>query len=108
MSKRTIKILIFLTSIILFSTATLAYALDYVNLAPLPGSCEVQANGKCITTVGEKNNLASYINGLYMLIVASAGVLAVLQIVMGGFSYVSTDAISNKEEGKHQWHFQQA
>lgn len=93
-----ILLLIVVTLPILGFTASL----DYVQLAPLPGSCEVQSNGQCITKIGENNNLAGYINSLYMLIVGAAGVLAVLQIVMGGFSYLSTDAIANKEEGKHQ------
>jgi hypothetical protein len=35
-------------------------------------------------------------------VVASASVLAVLMIVIGGFNYISSDAIDNKENGKHQ------
>jgi len=90
----------------LFATAhTAVYALEYVELAPLPGTCESRTDGngnvKCITDVGA-SNLGNYINSLYKLAVAASGVLAVLMIVMGGFSYISTDAISNKEEGKHQ------
>ncbi len=86
----------------LFATAhTAVYALEYVELAPLPGTCETRSNGTCVTDVGA-SNLGNYINSLYKLAVAAAGVLAVLMIVMGGFSYISTDAISNKEEGKHQ------
>jgi hypothetical protein len=90
----------------LFATAhTAVYALEYVELAPLPGTCESRTDGngnvKCVTDVGA-SNLGNYINSLYKLAVAAAGVLAVLMIVMGGFSYISTDAISNKEEGKHQ------
>ncbi len=93
-------ILILIPICLFFGIMTTTLALDYVELAPLPGTCTVGATGQCITKTGS-NNLAVYINNLYKLIVASAAVLAVLQIVMGGFSYVSTDAISNKEEGKH-------
>ncbi|MEK7499596.1 MAG: hypothetical protein AAB649_03245, partial [Patescibacteria group bacterium] len=39
---------------------------------------------------------------MYKLAVAAASVLAVLMIVIGGFTYVSSDAMGNKEEGKHQ------
>jgi hypothetical protein len=102
MKKKMVKkiLLVLIPLSIFLSIVTTTLALDYVELAPLPGTCEVGTNGQCVTKTGS-DNLARYINSLYKLIVASAAVLAVLQIVMGGFSYVSTDAISNKEEGKH-------
>jgi hypothetical protein len=87
------------------SMSITVYATEYVELAPLPGTCESRTDGngnvKCVTDTSA-GNLGNYLNNIYKLAVASAGVLAVLMIVMGGFSYISTDAISNKEEGKHQ------
>jgi hypothetical protein len=55
-----------------------------------------------IDVTSKGGGLGNYFNGLYKLVVASASVLAVLQIVIGGFNYISSDAIDNKENGKHQ------
>jgi len=69
----------------------------YPTLAPLPNS-----NGVLVTevVVGGNQGIGTYLNNLYKMAVAGASVLAVLMIVIGGFTYLSTDAIGNKEEGK--------
>ncbi len=61
----------------------------YVPLAPLT------SNGKPI-----KADFANYIKGLYEIVISLASVIAVLMIVYGGILYMSSDAYSNKTEGK--------
>ncbi|MBI2086781.1 MAG: hypothetical protein HYT69_01255 [Candidatus Zambryskibacteria bacterium] len=43
---------------------------------------------------------ATYIPGLFRLIIGIAGVLAVVRIIFGGIKYMSTDAFSGKNEAK--------
>lgn len=68
--------------------AALAQATPYVPLAPIPGASETGVN------------LTSYLVGIYKVGIGLASVLAVLVIVWGGFTYISTDAIGGKNEGK--------
>lgn len=63
--------------------------IEYTPLAPLPG-----------TTEGGKATLQSYLPGLFKLVIGLAAVLAVGWIIWGGIEYITTDAISGKEEGK--------
>lgn len=42
--------------------------------------------------------LVQYLNALFSLLIAIAGVLAVIRIVLAGFSYMTTDAWGSKEE----------
>src|SRR3989344_5724268 len=110
-------------------SANTVLAVNYPTLAPLPGtgitdgvktvvgadnkpkteSCTVSANDPACTPVVVVGNtgvtsgsLGGYFNSLYRLAVAGASILAVLMIVIGGFTYLSTDAIGNKEEGRSQ------
>lgn len=73
---------------------------EYVPLAPIEGT----TNGPCSTSNPSdpncKTNLGTYLTGMFKVGVAGAGVLAFLMIVWGGFTYLSTDAITGKEEGK--------
>ncbi|MBI2476336.1 MAG: hypothetical protein HYV67_03780 [Candidatus Taylorbacteria bacterium] len=71
-----------------------AYGLDYVPLAPIEGTTLTCAQPPCGT------NLSYYLTGLFKVGIAVAGVLAFLVIVWGGFTYLSTDVITGKEEGK--------
>ncbi len=73
---------------------------DYTVLAPLPGTT-IQDN--CVA--GDKNkecktNLEKYLPGLFKLAVGLSAAFAVFMIVIGGFQYMSTDALQGKEEGK--------
>lgn len=112
--RNVIKNLLLLISVITIFTAISAnfvYAQQkgYVELAPLLGTqtatCPNPNGGggtvPCVG-VGGTNTLGAYINTLYKIAVAGASVLAVLMLIIGGFTYVSTDAIDNKEEGKSQ------
>src|SRR3989344_8654675 len=64
----------------------------YVPLATIPGTVD--------PTTG-KTDLSTYMTGIFKFGVAAAGVLAFITIVWGGFTYLSTDSITGKEEGKH-------
>ena len=61
---------------------------EYTLLAPLEGYVENT------TTAGP------YIIGIFNLIIALAGGLAVLKIIYGGIQYMSTDAFGAKNEAK--------
>ena len=88
------------TAIIFFSLAPRASASlpfvgrldvnEYVPLAHIEGTTNAEG----------KTNLGYYLTGMFKVGVAGAGVLAFLMIVWGGFTYLSTDAITGKEEGK--------
>jgi hypothetical protein len=73
---------------------------SYTVLAPLPGTYE-----NCNAGTGEpltncKTTLEKYLPGVFNLAIGLAAVAAVLNIVIGGFQYMSTDAIMKKEDGK--------
>lgn len=70
---------------------------EYTVLAPLPGT--TKGGGNCVGA-DCKADLASYIPGLFNLIIGLAAVVAVAYIIYGGFLYITTDAIMGKEEGK--------
>jgi hypothetical protein len=77
---------------------------NYQPLSPLPGTTV----GVCdpnITNPPDPNcetTLSTYIPGLFKLLIALAGALAIIMIVIGGVQYLSTDAISGKSEGKER------
>ncbi|GEM_PF-5647708 len=94
----TLPILLVLVSMVFFAiaprqaTGSLAPdTSDYTPLAPIEGTYD---------TATGKTNLATYLTGIFKVGVAGAGVLAFLMIVWGGFTYLSTDVITGKEEGK--------
>lgn len=62
----------------------------YCALSPLPG----------ISDVTGKTNLNTYIKGMFQLAIGLAGVLAVLRIIMGGITYMTTDAFDGKSDAK--------
>lgn len=72
---------------------TLAQATEYELLAPIPlGGVDQGETQK--TTAGP------YIEGIFKLVIAVAGGLAVLMIIFGGITYMSTDAFGGKSEAK--------
>lgn len=68
---------------------------NYTVLAPLPGTLVGPAQGG-----GWQTDLQTYLPGLFNLLIGLSAVFAVLMIVIGGFQYMSTDAIMKKESGK--------
>ena len=87
-------LLIILTSYLLLPTPipVLAQQTEYQLLAPLPGYVQ--------NTTGNKTNASLYITGIFTLIIAIAGLLAVIAIIFGGIKYMSTDAFTGKSEAK--------
>ena len=66
-------------------------------VATIPGSAVVCDNGAALqTTVDVK----TYVQYAFNLLIALAAVAAVLMIVWGGFEYMTTDAVSGKEDGR--------
>ncbi|HEY4515783.1 MAG TPA: pilin [Candidatus Paceibacterota bacterium] len=78
---------------LLFTPVFAQKATDYKLLAPIPLSGVDQGDTKT-TTAGP------YIQGLFTLIIAIAGGLAVLKIIFGGIQYMSTDAFQGKSDAK--------
>lgn len=68
----------------------------YCLLAPIPGIGD--ANGR----VDIKKGIGDYLLGIIRFVIAMCGVLAVLMIVIAGIQYMSTDAISGKEDAKEK------
>lgn len=64
---------------------------EYTVLAPLPG-----VPSDTTTTLQE------YVPAIFKLAIGLSAVTAVLMIVIGGFQYMSTDAIQKKSEGKER------
>ncbi len=52
-------------------------------------------------SVFQVNDLGVYLNVIFSVILGIIGILAVIKIILGGLQYMSTDAISGKEDGKH-------
>ncbi|MBP9714999.1 MAG: L,D-transpeptidase [Candidatus Pacebacteria bacterium] len=71
---------------------------NYELLAPLPGIDAFfesdPAKNKCA--------LGKYLNKLIILIIGIAAVLAMVMIVMGGITYMTSELVSSKEAGKQQ------
>lgn len=63
---------------------------DYTMLQPLPLN----------NADASKTDAGSYLEGVFVLAIGIAGVLAVIMIIWGGIQYMSTDAISGKSEAK--------
>lgn len=78
----------------LLPTASPALAqTEYKLLAPIPLKGAGQGDVETTTAVG-------YIQGIFTLIIAIAGGLAVIKIIFGGIKYMYTDAFTDKNEAK--------
>lgn len=87
---------IFTTFVLALSLTQIAYPLilsaqtEYTVLAPLPGTYKG----------GNKTDIKTYVEGMFKLLIALSAVFAVFMIVIGGFQYMTTDAIGGKQEGR--------
>lgn len=86
-------IIVILIGIILPTIKILAADGDYTFLAPLP---------TLPNALSSKNILGEYLPAVFKLAVGLAAVFAVLMLVVGGFQYISTDAIQGKTEGRER------
>lgn len=66
---------------------------DYAVLAPLPGIAD---------NVGDTTTLEKYLPQVFNILIGLSAVTAVLMIVIGGFQYMSSDAIQGKSAGKER------
>lgn len=91
--KKKFPYVVLLALAILFVSTPAWAQTEYKLLAPLDGYVK--------TTEGGKVTAANYISGIFTLIIAVAGGLAVIMIVFGGIQYMSTDAFQGKSEAKN-------
>jgi hypothetical protein len=70
----------------------------YTVLAPLPCIGSDQDCNKTAT----QTELKDYLPGMFKLLIGLSAAFAVLMIVIGGFQYMSTDAIQGKSNGKER------
>ena len=75
-----------------FYYSTQAETNEYTVLAPLPGVGD---------TTG-KTTLEKYLPAMFNIAIVLSAVFAVLMIVIGGFQYMSTDAIQGKSAGRER------
>ena len=73
---------------------------DYVVLAPLPGTTDCTGDMASSGNYNCNTNLSNYLPGVFNLVIGLAGVLAFVMLTYGGVLYMTSDAISNKSEGK--------
>lgn len=95
---KNLKNIIFSFSIIAVASVSVLLAMpaaaedmSYTLLAPLPG---------LTTTLSDNNILGTYVPAIFKLAVGISITIAVLMVVIGGFQYMSSDALMKKEEGK--------
>jgi|SRR3989344_4010094 len=73
---------------------------EYTLLAPLPGlspNCDFTNTTEKVPC---KTNLETYFPKLFIFLIGLSAVFVVINIVAGGFQYMSTDAFQGKEEGR--------
>ncbi|MEK7588525.1 MAG: hypothetical protein AAB438_01770 [Patescibacteria group bacterium] len=69
----------------------------YSLLAPLPGLENFDADAE-----GEGCALSKYFNVMIKILIGLSAVFAMIMIIIGGIEYMTTDAMSKKEEGKER------
>jgi hypothetical protein len=73
-------------------TPVLAANTGFIPISPIP-----DANGGQIT---DSSTLADYVNAAFKLALAAGAVVAVINISIGGFEYILSEAVSSKGDGK--------
>lgn len=91
MPTRYIFIFLLIASGLSFPFLIIAQGVDqnYVPLVRLPG-----------ITDADFSNATGMVNGLIRITIVAAAFLAVLQIIRGGFTYITTEAVSGKGDAK--------
>ena len=79
---------------------TLLAADSVINYVPLANLPSFGQNGENITGPNFQSNFQRYLLAVYRTGIGIAGILSVLMLVVAGFQYSTTDAISGKEEAK--------
>ena len=73
---------------------------SYNLLAPLPNPDNRRNQPLSTFDPTQNSNLGAYLNLMIKIFIGICAVLAVIMIVMGGIEYMTSELISNKEEGK--------
>ncbi|XKT74622.1 MAG: pilin [Patescibacteria group bacterium UBA2163] len=76
--------------LLLIPTALFAAAGDFEPLVTLPG----------VGYEGGEGSLSDYVNAVFNIIITFAAMLAVLRVIMGGFQYMTTEAVTAKGEAR--------
>ncbi len=104
---KSLLISLFIVYCLLFIGASVAQAqtptptqTEYKLLAPLPGISTREDMSECVKDGKPCATASTFIPGLFKLIIAIAGGLAVVKIIFGGIQYMSTDAFTGKSEAK--------
>lgn len=89
-----IFIIVLCVTVLLPSASALVFAQSdsYQVLAPLPGT----------TDASGKTTLNTYLPGIFNLAIGISVAFVLLNLVFGGFQYMSSDAFQKKEEGKNR------
>lgn len=86
------KHLIYLFSFVLCLSLVplLTFAAEFVPLTQIPG----------ISDIANSSTLPAFLNNIYQICIGAAAVLAVLQIMRGGLTYMLGDSITEKKEAR--------
>ncbi len=71
---------------------------DYTLLAPLP--CVNKSEDCSSGSTETVTDIKSYVEGGFKLLVGISGLIAVLNIIYGGFTYITAEAVGKKANGK--------
>lgn len=71
----------------LLSIPTFLFAQSFVPLTTIPG-------------ITDFTNASSLVNGIVRIVIVAGALLAVVQIIRGGFIYITTEAVSSKGDAK--------
>ena len=82
----TISLLLFVGLLVI---PFVANADEFVPLAPIPN-----------LSTGSGDSLSDYVNSAFFLVISLAAMVAVIRIVIGGFQYMTTEALSAKDEAR--------
>lgn len=75
-----------------FTQASVAFASQFVPIAPLPNP-----GGGGLATSG---TLSQYVNALFRIAIGVGATLAVIFIAIGGFEYIFSEAMDTKKNGR--------
>lgn len=67
---------------------------DFLPLTSIPGVTSVES--------GDVPEFGEFVNGLFRIVIVVAAILAVIMIVIGGFQYMTTEAVGGKGEGRER------
>lgn len=84
------RVFVLAFALLLIPTALFAAAGDFEPLVSLPGVGYEDGEG----------SLSDYINAIFNIIITFAAMIAVLRVIMGGFQYMTTEAVTTKGEAR--------